>query len=71
MNWRGRPKRDTATISSLITATATEAGLKVNCKLDETFFEKGIKVTQVEMDAMDIRRDAFWGERSYTLQAWT
>ena len=69
MNWRGRPLRDVATIISLIAATTTEAGLKVYCTLDETCYEKGIKVAQEEMDALDIRRDDFHGEWNYTLLA--
>ena len=67
MNWRGRPLQDAATIISLIAATAT--GLKVQCSLNETFCEKGIKVTQEEVDALDIRRDAFQSDWNCTLPA--
>ena len=69
MNWRGKPLRDVATIISLIAATTTRAGLKVYCSLDENVYEKGIKVTQEEIDALDIRRDDFHGEWNYTLLA--
>ena len=69
MNWRGRPLRDVATIISLIAATTTEAGLKVYCSLDETFYTKGIQITHEEINALDIRRDAFRGEWNYTLPA--
>ena len=41
----------------------------MQCALNETFCEKGIKVTQEEVDALDIRRDAFQGEWNYTLPA--
>ena len=47
------------TIINLIAATETGACLQVYCSLDETACEKGIKVTQGEIDALDIRRDAF------------
>ena len=67
MNWRGLSPRDLATIISLIAATMTAAGLKAHHWLDETFRRKGIKVTQEENDAPDLRRDAFRGERNYTL----
>ena len=69
MNWRGRPLRDVATIISLTAATTTEAGLKLHCSLDETFYPKGIQVTLEEINALDIRRDAFRGEWNYTSPA--
>ena len=61
MNWRGRPLRDVA--------TTTEGGLKVYCTLDETFYPKGIKAAQEEINVLDIRRDGFHGEWNYTLLA--
>jgi hypothetical protein len=57
-NWRGRPLTDRVAVVELIGATTTEAGLKVECLLDERIYEKGIKVSDAEMQALDITGDA-------------
>jgi Rhodopirellula transposase DDE domain len=67
-NWRGRPLTDHVAIVELIGATTTEAGLKVECALDTRIYEKGIKVSEAEMDALDITRDAFHPEWNYTIK---
>ena len=44
-----------------------QTGLKVECVLDERTYEKGIKVSDAEMDALDIRGDTFHPEWNYTV----
>jgi hypothetical protein len=61
-NWRGRPLTDRLAVVELIGATTTKAGLKVDCVLDERTYEKGIKVSDAEMAALDITGDAFHPE---------
>ena len=61
-NWRGHPLTDRLTVVELIGATTTKTGLKVECALDERTFEKGIKVSDAEMEALDIAGDAFHPE---------
>jgi hypothetical protein len=39
----------------LIAATTTKTGLKIECALDERAYETGIKITDAEMEALDIR----------------
>ena len=53
-NWRGRPLTDRVAVVELIGATTTKAGLKVQCALDERTYEKGIKVSDAEMQTLDI-----------------
>jgi pterin-4a-carbinolamine dehydratase len=67
-NWRGRPLTDRVAVVELIGATTTEAGLKVECLLDERIYEKGIKVSDAEMQAIDITGDAFHPEWNYTIK---
>jgi Rhodopirellula transposase DDE domain len=67
-NWRGRPLTDRVAVVELIGATTTKAGLKINCVLDERTYEKGIKVRDDEMDALDITGDAFHPEWNYTIK---
>jgi hypothetical protein len=66
--WRGRPLTDRIAVVELIGATTTKAGLKVECALDERTYEKGIKVRDAEMDALDIAGDAFHPEWNYTIK---
>ena len=53
----------------MIGATTTKTGLKVECALDPRTYEKGIKVRDAEMQALDITGDAFHPEWNYTDQA--
>ncbi len=66
-NWRGRPLRSLATMVELIGATTTRTGLKVECALDTRTYEKGIKVSDAEMKALDIRGHEFHPEWNYTV----
>ena len=66
-NWRGKPLRDYQTIVNLIAATSTETGLKVRCELDDGEYEKGRKVTDAELAALNIRPHRFHGDWNYTI----
>jgi DDE family transposase len=67
-NWRARPLTDRIAVVELIGATTTKAGLKVECALDTRTYEKGIKVSDAEMEALDITGDAFHPEWNYTIK---
>jgi Rhodopirellula transposase DDE domain len=66
-NWRGRPLTDRLAIVELIGATTTKAGLKIECALDARIYEKGIKVGDAEMAALNITGDDFHPEWNYTI----
>ena len=66
-NWRARPLTDRIAVVELIAATSTKTGLRVESALDERTYEKGIKVSDAEMDALNIRGDAFHPEWNYTI----
>lgn len=66
-NWRGRPLVDFATIVSLIGATKTKKGLTVECHLDDGQYEKGKKISDSELNSVNIVRDTFHGEWNYTI----
>src|ERR1700675_2439838 len=61
-NWRGRPLESHTAVVELIAATTTKTGLKVECVLDERTYEKGIKVSDAEMEALAAGRA--WARRS-------
>lgn len=67
-NWRGRPLVSIETIINLIGATTTRSGLKINTAVDTNEYAKGIKVTNAEIEALAIEKDAFHGEWNYTLR---
>jgi hypothetical protein len=66
-NWRGRPLTDRATVVELIAATTTKTGLKVDSVLDTRTYQKGIKVSDAQMQTLDIRGDAFHPEWNYSV----
>jgi Rhodopirellula transposase DDE domain len=67
-NWRGRPLTDRVAVVELIGATTTKAGLKVQCVLDTRTYEKGIKVSDAEMNALNITGHAFHPDWNYTIR---
>jgi len=67
-NWRGRPLTDRLAIVELIGATTTKAGLKVECALDTRTYEKGIKISDAEMELLNIEGDDFHPEWNYTIK---
>ncbi len=66
-NWRARPLTSYLAVVELIAATTTKAGLKVACELDNSIYQKGIKVSDAEMDAIAITTDEFHPEWNYTI----
>jgi hypothetical protein len=66
-NWRGRPLVSHAVVVNLIGGTKTRAGLHVEAELDTHNYEKGIQVTDEELDAVCLKRDKFHGDWNYTI----
>jgi len=66
-NWRGKPLVSHQVIVQLIAATTTKTGLKVRCELDQNTYTAGIKVSDAEMDAVNLTRHDFHGEWNYTV----
>ena len=67
-NWRGRPLTSRSAVVELIAATTTKSGLTVRCELDANSYEKGVKVSDAEMAALNIEGDAFHPEWNYTIK---
>jgi hypothetical protein len=66
-NWRSRPLVSHAVVVNLIGNTKTRTGLRIRAELDTNSYETGIKVTDEELQAVKLRRDAFHGEWNYTI----
>ena len=68
LNWRGKPLYTYQTVVNLISATKTQMGLEVQCELDSSSYQKGRKVTDVEMNTVKLRPHRFHGEWNYTIE---
>jgi Rhodopirellula transposase DDE domain len=65
-NWRGQPLISHEVIINLIAATTTSTGLEVYARLDENEYPK-VEVTDPELAAVNLTRDAFHGEWNYSI----
>ena len=66
-NWRGKPLISHEVIVSLIGATKTKAGLEIQAQLDEDKYSKGLKVSDQEMESLNIETADFHGEWNYII----
>ena len=67
-NWRGEPLRDYETIVNLIANTTTAKGLTVKCRLDRRKYPTGRRVSDQEMERVNLERNKFHGEWNYTIK---
>lgn len=66
-NWRGRPLVSYHTIVQLIAATTTDNGLTVRSEVDTNTYPKGVKITDAEINTVNLHRHDFHGEWNYTI----
>jgi hypothetical protein len=66
-NWRGRPLLSRAIVVNLIAHTKTKKGLRVQAELDTQEYPLGIKISDEELAAVQIKEDRFHGEWNYTI----
>lgn len=64
-NWRGRPLLNHDVIVNLIAATATQQGLLIKAELDTGCYPTGLKVSDAELAAINLKRADFHGEWNY------
>ena len=68
MNWRGKPLVSLETIINLIGATTTSTGLEVYARLDDREYPAKIRVTDAELAAVNLQREAFHPEWNYSIK---
>jgi len=66
-NWRGKPLLSYEIIVNLIGSTTTTKGLNVVCELNENKYDVGIKVTDDELESLNMKKDEFHGEWNYKI----
>jgi len=67
MNWRGKPLVSLETIINLIGATTTSSGLEVYARLDQGTYPDKIRVTDAELQAVNIQVEDFHPEWNYRI----
>jgi hypothetical protein len=70
-NWRGKPLVTHQVIVELIAATTTQAGLTVQCRLDEQTYPKGKRISDQQMATVNLVPEAFHGEWNYVIHPMT
>jgi transposase len=68
MNWKGQPLTDYETIVNLIAATKTEKGLTVTSQIDQQMYEKGINITNEQLEKIKLKKYKFHGEWNYSIK---
>ncbi len=66
-NWRGKPLASYEVIVKYIASTKTRSGLEVECEIDPTNYETGIKIKDKQMDQINMIRSSFHGAWNYTI----
>jgi len=67
LNWKGRPLVSYETVVNLIGATQTKTGLRIKAALDTREYEAGVKISDEEMERINLRphsTNPFW---NYTI----
>ena len=70
-NWRGQPLVSRQAVVSLIGSTTSTTGLKVYAQLDENSYERGVKITDAQLAAVNLTPNKFHGEWNYTIHPTT
>jgi hypothetical protein len=66
-NWRGKPLISHQVIVSLIAATKTKAGLRVESHLDTRDYAKGRRISDDQLAVVNLEPNNFHGEWNYTI----
>ena len=67
MNWRGQPLVSYEAVVNLISGTRTRSGLKVKALLDTRTYEKGQKVSNQQIQELNLHGHSFHPDWNYTL----
>ncbi len=68
INWAGKPLRSFETMLAYIKGTTTETGLKVKAYLLDGHYEKGVKVSDEQMKALNLEHHDVCPNWNYTIK---
>ncbi len=66
-NWRGKPLVSHEVMVNLIGCTTTRKGLKIRAEMDDNEYPTGIKISDKELDKVNIEKEEFHGEWNYKI----
>jgi len=66
-NWRGRPLVSHQVIIHLIANTRTQSGLRIRAELDPRKYPTGIKVSDAQLNAVNLKQSEFHGDWNYAV----
>ncbi len=67
IDWRGKPLRTFDDAVNYIRATTTKTGLTIGADINPNTYEKGIKISNAQLRAVNIKKHDFHGEWNYTI----
>jgi hypothetical protein len=67
INWRGKPLRSFDDVVHYIRATTTQSGLTIDANIDPNAYEKGIKISNKALRAVNLKKHDFHGDWNYTI----
>ena len=67
INWKGKPLVSYEAVVNLIGATRTRSGLRIKARLDPGRYEKGLKITNRQMQAIHIEPHRVHPQWNYTI----
>lgn len=67
MNWAAQPLLDYETVLNFITTTGTQAGLKINACLNDTDYATGIKISDGQMQELELKRHTLRPKWNYSI----
>jgi transposase len=68
INWRAKPLTSLEVVLELLSHTTTKEGLVVTAVKDSNTYPTGLKVSDEELAALNLSREAFHGEWNYTIK---
>jgi hypothetical protein len=69
LNWKGQPLESYQTVVNLMGGTRTKTGLRIKAKLDQRDYEKGVPITQEQMDSVRLKPHKLHPNWNYTISA--
>jgi hypothetical protein len=69
VNWKGKPLISYETVVNLIGGTRTQGGLRIKARLDPRYYEKGVKITDQQMEDIHIEPHATHPQWNYTIDS--
>lgn len=67
-NWAGKSLLDIKTVVNYISSTKTKTGLVVNCEVDNNKYDTAIKISDDQIETIDMERVGPYGDYAYIIR---